>query len=54
MPPEVSSQSPSPEQTTGGAQYYIEPVEAVESVTKKKVQIHLKEQRDWNGVNVMV
>ena len=25
MPPEVSSQSPSPEQTMGGAQYYIEP-----------------------------
>jgi hypothetical protein len=25
MPPEVSSQSPSPEQTMGGAQHYIEP-----------------------------
>ena len=25
MPPEVSSQSPRPEQTMGGAQYYIEP-----------------------------
>ena len=25
MPPEVSSQSSSPEQTMGGAQYYIEP-----------------------------
>ena len=25
MPPEVSSQSPSPEQTIGGAQHYIEP-----------------------------
>jgi hypothetical protein len=25
MPPEVSSQSPYPEQTMGGTQYYIEP-----------------------------
>jgi hypothetical protein len=25
MPPEVSSQSPSPEKTMGGSQYYIEP-----------------------------
>ena len=25
MPPEVSSQSPSPEHTMGGGQYYIEP-----------------------------
>ena len=35
MTPQVSSQSPSPEQTMGGAQYYIDPMATWNSIPQK-------------------
>ena len=65
MPQEVFSQSPSPEQTMGGTQYYIAPLTTWNSIPhqvtdasskirlKKTDKKHLMEQRDCEATQTL-